>query len=315
MFDKTIDRKPTIIDASGTVIKDLTVPIYKRTNQFQLNYTVKMTTLEQQMRADLISISEYGSDKYTEDILKLNGISNPFSMQTGQIIMIFDEKDVENLGNENEKSKMLEPYERLKNAIKVDNSQNPNGTGYENTPWSISGYRPNNIDTSLLTRTDITKHTSLLTRTDITKPHNKFEVDPITKKFINPNKLPELDLNTALDKITVGGKKKKLKEPNLNNDDKKQYHIKDGEIILGPDRDKTDGSEVILDRPNKSDPNNIEEQVTNTENLPEDIKDLIDDASDCDTGDNKCKDKYPEAFKEYLKNRDLVIDPDLKFEK
>ena len=295
MFDKTIDRKPTIIDASGTVIKDLTVPIYKRTNQFQLNYTVKMTTLEQQMRADLISISEYGSDKYTEDILKLNGISNPFSMQTGQIIMIFDEKDVENLGNENEKSKMLEPYERLKNAIKVDNSQNPNGTGYENTP--------SNIDTRLLTRTDITK------------PHNKFEVDPITKKFINPNKLPELDLNTALDKITVGGKKKKLKEPNLNNDDKKQYHIKDGEIILGPDRDKTDGSEVILDRPNKSDPNNIEEQVTNTENLPEDIKDLIDDASDCDTGDNKCKDKYPEAFKEYLKNRDLVIDPDLKFEK
>lgn len=297
MFDKTIDRKPTIIDASGTVIKDLTVPIYKRTNQFQLNYTVKMTTLEQQMRADLISISEYGSDKYTEDILKLNGISNPFSMQTGQIIMIFDEKDVENLGNENEKSKMLEPYERLKNAIKVDNSQNPNGTGYENTP--------SNIDTSLLTRTDI----------NITKPYNKFEVDPITKKFINPNKLPELDLNTALDKITVGGKKKRLKEPNLNNDDKKQYHIKDGEIILGPDRDKTDGSEVILDRPNKSDPNNIEEQVTNTENLPEDIKDLIDDASDCDTGDNKCKDKYPEAFKEYLKNRDLVIDPDLKFEK
>ena len=297
MFDKTIDRKPTIIDASGTVIKDLTVPIYKRTNQFQLNYTVKMTTLEQQMRADLISISEYGSDKYTEDILKLNGISNPFSMQTGQIIMIFDEKDVENLGNENEKSKMLEPYERLKNAIKVDNSQNPNGTGYENTP--------SNIDTSLLTRTDI----------NITKPHNKFEVDPITKKFINPNKLPELDLNTALDKITVGGKKKKLKEPNLNNDDKKQYHIKDGEIILGPDRDKTDGSEVILDRPNKSDPNNIEEQVTNTENLPEDIKDLIDDASDCNTGDNKCKDKYPEAFKEYLKNRDLVIDPYLKFEK
>lgn len=295
MFDKTIDRKPTIIDASGTVIKDLTVPIYKRTNQFQLNYTVKMTTLEQQMRADLISISEYGSDKYTEDILKLNGISNPFSMQTGQIIMIFDEKDVENLGNENEKSKMLEPYERLKNAIKVDNSQNPNGTGYENTP--------SNIDTSLLTRTNITK------------PHNKFEVDPITKKFINPNKLPELDLNTALDKITVGGKKKKLKEPNLNNDDKKQYHIKDGEIILGPDRDKTDGSEVILDRPNKSDPNNIEEQVTNTENLPGDIKDLIDNASDCDTGDNKCKDKYPEAFKEYLKNRDLVIDPDLKFEK
>lgn len=291
MFRKTIDKKPTMVDAKGTVIKDLTIPIYKRTNQFQLNYTLKMTTLEQQMRPDLISIAEYGSDEYTEDILKLNGISNPFSMQSSQILMIFNEKDIETLRLDAEKTNLLEPYKRLQNPNLMDNKPNNSGEGYENT---------NNDNKPSLKRVDV------YTR----KPYDKFEVDPITKKFINPDKLPDLNSNNALDKITVGGKK--YKEPHYNNDDLNQFTInEDGEIILGPSRDNTNRGDDYK-------PNNTDEVgntgsgsgdggggITNTENIPEDLKDLIDKDTDCASGDNNCKDKYPEAHVKYLKNRDL----------
>lgn len=310
MFDKTIDRKPTIVDSSGTVIKDLTVPIYKRTNQFQLNYTVKMTTLEQQMRPDLISIAEYGTDKHTEDILKLNGITNPFSMDTAQIIMVFDEKDIENLSKTDNSTKLLEPYKRLQDPKYINNRPNDKGTGYDNTPVKHSGINQsllNSMDRSNITP-DLKNRLPLI---DTKKPYSKFDVDPITKKFINPNKLPEFGLNSAFDKITVGGKKKGLKEPNMNNDDKNQFTIKDGKLVLGPERDKDSEGEYI---PNINDPSNdntIDDNITNTENLPEDIKDLIDEESDCNSGENKCKDKYPEAFKEYLANRDLKLEDKL----
>lgn len=305
MFDKTIDRKPTIVDSTGTVIKDLTVPIYKRTNQFQLNYTVKMTTLEQQMRPDLISIAEYGTDKHTEDILKLNGITNPFSMDTAQIIMVFDEKDIENLSKTDNSTKLLEPYKRLQDPKYINNRPNDKGTGYDNTPVKYSGINQsllNSMDRSNITP-DLKNRLPLI---DTKKPYSKFDVDPITKKFINPDKLPEFGLNSAFDKITVGGKKKSLKEPNMNNDDKNQFTLKDGKLVLGPERDKDSEGEYI---PNINVPSN--DNITNTENLPEDIKDLIDEESDCNSGENKCKDKYPEAFKEYLANRDLKLEDKL----
>lgn len=305
MFDKTIDRKPTIVDSTGTVIKDITVPIYKRTNQFQLNYTVKMTTLEQQMRPDLISIAEYGTDKHTEDILKLNGITNPFSMDTAQIIMVFDEKDIENLSKTDNSTKLLEPYKRLQDPKYINNRPNDKGTGYDNTPVKYSGINQsllNSMDRSNITP-DLKNRLPLI---DTKKPYSKFDVDPITKKFINPDKLPEFGLNSAFDKITVGGKKKSLKEPNMNNDDKNQFTLKDGKLVLGPERDKDSEGEYI---PNINDPSN--DNITNTENLPEDIKDLIDEESDCNSGENKCKDKYPEAFKEYLANRDLKLEDKL----
>ena len=312
MFDKTIDRKPTIVDSTGTVIKDLTVPIYKRTNQFQLNYTVTMTTLEQQMRPDLISTAEYGTDKHTEDILKLNGITNPFSMDTAQIIMVFDEKDIENLSKTDNSTKLLEPYKRLQDPKYINNRPNDKGTGYDNTPVKYSGINQsllNSMDRSNITP-DLKNRLPLI---DTKKPYSKFDVDPITKKFINPDKLPEFGLNLAFDKITVGGKKKvyKRKEPNINNDDKNQFTIKDGKLVLGPERDKDSEGEYI---PNINDPSNdntIDDNITNTENLPEDIKDLIDEESDCNSGENKCKDKYPEAFKEYLANRDLKLEDKL----
>lgn len=291
MFRKTIDKKPTMVDAKGSVIKDLTMPIYKRTNQFQLNYTLKMTTIEQQMRPDLISIAEYGSDEYTEDILKLNGISNPFSMQSGQILMIFDDKDIESLRLDANKTNLIEPYERLQNKNIMDNKPNTTGDGYVNTHNDI---------TPLLKRNDV------LTR----KPYDKYEVDPITKKFINPNKLPDLDSNNALDKITVGGRKKRYKEPNYNNEDLGQFTVKDGIVILGPPRDEVNKGNnyipIITDGDSNSGTSGSGESgITNTENLPEDLKEIVDKDTDCKSGDNNCKDKYPEAHTTYLKNRDL----------
>ena len=39
-------------------------------------------------RPDLISLAVYGTDKYADIICKINGISNPFELNTGMILLI-----------------------------------------------------------------------------------------------------------------------------------------------------------------------------------------------------------------------------------
>lgn len=51
-------------------------------------YIEHYITAEEVCRADLISLSEYGTDAMADVILKFNRISNPFSFNEGEIMMI-----------------------------------------------------------------------------------------------------------------------------------------------------------------------------------------------------------------------------------
>ncbi|MCH5166933.1 MAG: hypothetical protein J1F35_03485 [Erysipelotrichales bacterium] len=48
-------------------------------------------------RPDLISLAIYGSDEYADIICKVNGISNPFELGEGQILVCPEENDMENM--------------------------------------------------------------------------------------------------------------------------------------------------------------------------------------------------------------------------
>ena len=57
-------------------------------------------------RPDLISLAIYGDDKYGDIICKVNGISNPFELNEGQLIFLPTYETINNLViNENKKKK------------------------------------------------------------------------------------------------------------------------------------------------------------------------------------------------------------------
>ena len=58
-------------------------------------------------RPDLISLAIYGDDKYGDVICKVNGISNPFELNEGQIIFLPSYETINNIlitGNKNNKT-------------------------------------------------------------------------------------------------------------------------------------------------------------------------------------------------------------------
>ena len=77
-------EKKTVTDLSEPTLK----PDYSST-KFTISKTVEVTE-EYEMRPDLISFWAYGTDIYTDVILKANGISNPFGINTGDLILIPD---------------------------------------------------------------------------------------------------------------------------------------------------------------------------------------------------------------------------------
>lgn len=88
MFTNTIDKKQTIIDPNGNAIVDFTPSIYGEyitpINSFN---TVKLNEAYQ-MRADKVSFAEYGNLDGTEFILKYSGITNPFALDSEDVLMI-----------------------------------------------------------------------------------------------------------------------------------------------------------------------------------------------------------------------------------
>jgi hypothetical protein len=71
-------------------ITDLSEPTLKPnfgSTRFNVDRAVEVTE-DYAMRPDLISFYAYGTDIYTDIILKANGISNPFSIKAGDFILI-----------------------------------------------------------------------------------------------------------------------------------------------------------------------------------------------------------------------------------
>lgn len=85
----TLDSKPIIKKKDGTEITDLAAP--------SLNQDVTFTVLDyfmvrnnEQMRPDTIAQRYYGNIKNVEMLMKLNAVSNPFSIDEGDIMVIAD---------------------------------------------------------------------------------------------------------------------------------------------------------------------------------------------------------------------------------
>ena len=91
---KTLTKKSDGLSANGEDVIDLT------SVSFGYNYEVNIIGLgivseELEMRPDLIAKIYYSDISKLDYILKFNGISNPFSLEKGTILIIGDKTDLE----------------------------------------------------------------------------------------------------------------------------------------------------------------------------------------------------------------------------
>jgi hypothetical protein len=91
-FIKTQDSKPVITDKNGNNIVDFIIKDVKVAGE-----NLQMTVLnyyqvkeDDAMRPDLITQSMYGYMENLEGVLKMNEISNPFSIDVNEILYVFD---------------------------------------------------------------------------------------------------------------------------------------------------------------------------------------------------------------------------------
>lgn len=88
MFLNSLDKKPSFVRPDGIEIKDITSSMFNMNNGSYIKYNVYKIPKEFEMRPDLISGAVYNNSLYAEVILKYNGISNPFSIKEGDLILI-----------------------------------------------------------------------------------------------------------------------------------------------------------------------------------------------------------------------------------
>jgi hypothetical protein len=88
MFLNSLDRKPNFTRPDNIILKDLTQSMFNLNVPNYVKYNVYRVPKEFSMRPDLIAAAVYNNSIYAEIILKYNGISNPFSIQEGDLILI-----------------------------------------------------------------------------------------------------------------------------------------------------------------------------------------------------------------------------------
>ena len=88
MFLNSIDRKPFFKKSDGETIRDLTQTMFDFKSNTFVNFQAYRVPFEYEMRIDLISQSVYNNTLHSEYILKYNGISNPFTISNGDVILI-----------------------------------------------------------------------------------------------------------------------------------------------------------------------------------------------------------------------------------
>lgn len=90
------DNKKKITKSDGESILDLTRRSIKWSGSKIIIDTTDFVTDEFEMRPDLISQYSYGNTNKSDLYLKYNGISNPFSIKSGDIIIIPNEESMLN---------------------------------------------------------------------------------------------------------------------------------------------------------------------------------------------------------------------------
>jgi hypothetical protein len=117
MFVNSIDEKPIFKRPDGIEVKDLTSSMFDlRTNNY-VNYTAYKVPKEFEMRPDLIAGAAYNNTLYAEFILKYNGISNPFTIMEGDIILIPDLNSMQGITSKSKGAK-ADNAKAIRNAYK-----------------------------------------------------------------------------------------------------------------------------------------------------------------------------------------------------
>lgn len=88
-------KKREITKPDGTRVIDLTEASYEFRGEMLITGTIVVTE-DFEMRPDLVAKQVYGDSNKLDYILKFNGISNPFSLETGQVLLLVAESDMKN---------------------------------------------------------------------------------------------------------------------------------------------------------------------------------------------------------------------------
>ena len=86
MFDKSIDEKPLFIDEYGVETTDIGESFLNPDGAEVELYSVYKVPDDMEMRPDKVSLSMYGTDKYTEIVCAYNDFRNPFTIQKDDVI-------------------------------------------------------------------------------------------------------------------------------------------------------------------------------------------------------------------------------------
>jgi len=112
---KIIGNKPLLTTETGEQYIDLLGDVF--TSAMSLEGEIFTVSKYYVARPDLVSFVCYGDDKYADIICKLNGISNPFELNEGDILYIPEENYLYNCMENNVPPSQLVSNKEIYNEI------------------------------------------------------------------------------------------------------------------------------------------------------------------------------------------------------
>ena len=155
MFLNSIDKKPFWKNPDGNIIRDLTQSMFDFRSNNYTSYNMFRISRDYLLRPDLISQAVYNNTLYAEFILKYNGISNPFSMEEGDIILIPNLESAQTNTKTNQGTNANDPSQTLRDAYKyIDPTKIPktdsNVANYDDRNLNSSNNNPNSAGSTNL---------------------------------------------------------------------------------------------------------------------------------------------------------------------
>lgn len=144
MFGKSIDEKPLFIDEYGVETTDIGESFLNPDGAEVELYSVYKVPDDMEMRPDKVSLSMYGTDKYTEIVCAYNDFRNPFTIQKDDVINLVSLQSVYN--NVYEPSYGTDSSTQTKNngallSKYVDRSKAPDTAGSQRNTAVVSKNR------------------------------------------------------------------------------------------------------------------------------------------------------------------------------
>ena len=137
MLENSIDKKDIIIINNEEII-DLTKSCFNEKKSENIIYSIRRVPYNMIMRMDLISQAQYGTDEYTDLLLKYNDISNPFTLNYNDIIFIPSMETIANDITKPENVSKTNNAKLVRNYHKyIDKSKAPNTIGSQKNDIQI----------------------------------------------------------------------------------------------------------------------------------------------------------------------------------